>query len=446
MKKIAILGAGESGIGAALLAKKNGYDVFVSDGGKINAERKQLLEKAGIAFEEGQHSVQRILDQGEIIKSPGIPFSNAIIKEALEKGIPVIDELEFAYGFSRGKVIAITGTNGKTTTTLLTYHLMKKGGLDVGMGGNVGKSWAAQLVEEDHDWWVLEVSSFQIDGFKTLKPRIAVLTNITPDHLDRYDYKLENYIHSKLNLLKQMGDEDDFIYFSEDSNIWKGLSDLIVKPKVHEVSLEKIVKEGSFFNGTEVKINHDEHMVSFPESEMSLRGTHNMLNVMCAANAALLAGAKEAAIKEGLADFKNAPHRMEQVAEINGVVFVNDSKGTNVDATVYALAAFKEPLIWIAGGVDKGNEYETTMPEVKGHVKTLICLGKDNEKLKKAFTGVIPEILETQDITEAVRWGYEKGESGDVVLLSPACASFDLFKNYEDRGDQFREAVKKLKQ
>ncbi|WP_200974359.1 UDP-N-acetylmuramoyl-L-alanine--D-glutamate ligase [Echinicola sp. 20G] len=445
MKGIAILGAGESGVGAAMLAKKNGYDVFVSDGGKISGNRKNMLDEAGISYEEGQHTQERILDQGEIIKSPGIPFTNAIVSAAIEQGIPVIDELEFAYGFSKGKVIAITGTNGKTTTTLLTYHLMKKSGLDVGMGGNVGKSWASQLVDEDHDWWVLEVSSFQIDGFKTLKPKIAVLTNITPDHLDRYEYKLENYIHSKLNLLKQMDGDDDFIYFREDQNIWKGLNELVIQPKVHEVSLEKIVKDGSFFNGSEVKVNFNDHMVSIPESEMALKGDHNMLNVMCAVNAALLAGANEEAVKTGLADFKNAPHRMEKVGEINGVVFVNDSKGTNVDATVYALSAFKEPLIWIAGGVDKGNDYEVTIPEVRGHVKALICLGKDNEKLKAAFEGVIPEIMETQEITEAVKWGLEKGEMGDVVLLSPACASFDLFKNYEDRGDQFREAVIKLK-
>ncbi|MBD8490206.1 UDP-N-acetylmuramoyl-L-alanine--D-glutamate ligase [Echinicola sp. CAU 1574] len=445
MKGIAILGAGESGVGAALLAKKNGYDVFVSDGGKISENRKNTLDEAGISYEEGQHTQERILGQGEIIKSPGIPFTNVIVSAAIEQGIPVIDELEFAYGFTKGKVIAITGTNGKTTTTLLTYHLMKKSGLDVGMGGNVGKSWASQLVGEDHDWWVLEVSSFQIDGFKTLKPKIAVLTNITPDHLDRYEYKLENYIHSKLNLLKQMDGDDDFIYFREDQNIWKGLNELVIQPKVHEVSLEKIVKDGSFFNGSEVKVNFNDHMLAIPESEMALKGDHNMLNVMCAVNAALLAGANEEAVKTGLADFKNAPHRMEKVGEINGVVFVNDSKGTNVDATIYALSAYKEPLIWIAGGVDKGNDYEVTIPKVRGHVKTLICLGKNNEKLKAAFEGVIPEILETQKVTEAVKWGLEKGEMGDVVLLSPACASFDLFKNYEDRGDQFREAVIKMK-
>ncbi|GGF21247.1 UDP-N-acetylmuramoyl-L-alanine--D-glutamate ligase [Echinicola rosea] len=445
MKRIAILGAGESGIGAALLAKVNGYEVFVSDGGSIKDDRKSQLEEAGIDYEEGSHHAEKLLAYPEIIKSPGIPYSHPVVNAALEQGTPVIDELEFAFGFSKGKVIAITGTNGKTTTAMLTHHLMQRGGLDVGLGGNVGQSWASQLVQGDHDWWVLEVSSFQIDGFKSLRPKIAVLTNITPDHLDRYDYKMDNYIHSKLGLLKQMEEEDDFVYYREDQHIWRGMSSMNIRPKVHEVSLETIEKDGGLFNGTEVKLNYRNHMISIPESEMALKGNHNMLNVMCASTAALLAGVSEEALKAGLADFRNAPHRMEKVREIEGVTFVNDSKGTNVDATVYALSTYKEPLIWIAGGVDKGNDYETLMPVVKDHVKVLICLGKNNNKLKAAFEGVIPEILETQDIRAAVQWGLERGDSGDVVLLSPACASFDLFKNYEDRGDQFKEAVNNLK-
>ncbi|QDH77794.1 UDP-N-acetylmuramoyl-L-alanine--D-glutamate ligase [Echinicola soli] len=445
MKRIAILGAGESGVGAALLAKVNGYEVFVSDGGSIKDSRKLQLEEAGIDYEEGGHESEKLVGFPELIKSPGIPYSHPVVKAAMEQGTPVIDELEFAFGFSQGKVIAITGTNGKTTTAMLTYHLMKNGGLDVGLGGNVGQSWASQLVHGDHDWWVLEVSSFQIDGFMTLRPKIAVLTNITPDHLDRYDYKMDNYIQAKLAVLKQMGEEDDFIYYREDQHIWRGMSSMNIRPKVHEVSLENIGKDGGLFNGAEVKLNFRNRMISIPESEMALKGNHNMLNVMCAATAALLAGVNEEALKAGLADFKNAPHRMEKVRELEGVTFINDSKGTNVDATVYALSTFKEPLIWIAGGVDKGNDYETLMPVVKDHVKVLICLGKDNDKLKAAFEGVIPEILETQDITSAVQWGLERGANGDVVLLSPACASFDLFKNYEDRGDQFKKAVNNLK-
>lgn len=443
-KRIAILGAGESGIGAALLANKNGYEVFVSDGGKIKTDRKAQLEEAGIAYEEERHTTDKLLGFPEIIKSPGIPLSHPVVAEAILREIPVIDELEFAFGFSKGKVIAITGTNGKTTTTLLTYHLLKKAGLDVGLAGNVGQSWAAQLTEKDHDWWVLEVSSFQIDGFRALKPKVAVLTNITPDHLDRYNYELDNYIQSKLHLLRQMDGEGHFIYYREDGNSWRGLNGMEVKPAVHLVSLETIEKDGSLFNGHEIKLNFQDHMISISQEEMSLKGKHNMLNAMFAATAALLAGVDEEALREGLKDFRNAPHRMEKVAEINGVTFINDSKGTNVDATIYALAAFKEPLVWIAGGVDKGNDYSALLPEIEGHVKCLICLGKDNEKLKKAFQGTIPEIVETQDIAEAVRWGLEKGAAGDVVLLSPACASFDLFRNYEDRGDQFKEAVKKL--
>ncbi|MDN3668406.1 UDP-N-acetylmuramoyl-L-alanine--D-glutamate ligase [Echinicola jeungdonensis] len=445
MKKLAILGAGESGMGAAILARVHEYPVFVSDSGVISSEKKQKLKEIGADYEDGGHSKEKILAFDEIIKSPGIPYSNEVVEAALEKGISVIDELEFAYRYSKGKVIAITGTNGKTTTTLLTYHLMKTAGMDVGLGGNVGKSWARQLAEKDHEWWVLEVSSFQIDGLKTFRPRVAVVTNITADHLDRYGYVLDKYIHSKLNLLNNMLEGDAFIYYQEDHNIWKGLSELLVKPQIHEVSLEKIVKNGSFYNGSEVKVNFGDKIVTIPEEEIVLRGTHNMINVMCAVNAALIAGADEAGIKAGLKDFKNAPHRMEIVDEIDGVLYINDSKGTNVDASSYALAAFQQPMVWIAGGVDKGNDYEALKPEVIDHVIALICLGKENDKLIKAFEKVVPEIRETKDMTEAVKWGQELTQDGEVVLLSPACASFDLFKNYVDRGDQFKAAVKNLK-
>ncbi len=445
MKKLTILGAGESGMGAALLANAHEFTLFVSDSGTISSEKKQKLEELGVEYEEGGHSMEKILDFDEIIKSPGIPYSNEVVVAAQERGIPVIDELEFAYRYSKGKVIAITGTNGKTTTTLLTYHLMKTAGMDVGLGGNVGKSWARQLVEGDHEWWVLEASSFQIDGFKSFRPKVAVVTNITADHLDRYGYHLDHYIHSKLNLLSNMLEEDAFIYYREDHNIWKGLSDLLVKPRIHEVSLEKIVKNGSFFNGSEVRVNFEDKIVAIPEKDIVLRGTHNMINVMCAVNAALIAGADEAGIKAGLKDFKNAPHRMEIVDEVDGVLYVNDSKGTNVDATSYALAAFQQPMVWIAGGVDKGNDYDVLMPDVIDHVKGLICLGKDNDKLRKAFEKVVPEIRETKEMKEAVKWAREMTQDGEVVLLSPACASFDLFKNYVDRGDQFKSAVRQLK-
>ncbi len=442
---IAILGAGESGVGAALLAYSKGYAVWVSDAGTINDSRKTTLKEWGIEFEEGSHTENLILAADEIIKSPGIPLTAPIVKKALKKGIQVIDELEFASRYSKGKIIAITGTNGKTTTTLLTHHLMKKAGLDVGMAGNVGESWAGQLVNGDHAWWVLEVSSFQIDGFRSLKPKIAVLTNITPDHLDRYAYSLDNYIASKISLFKNMTEEDDAIYFADDLNIQVGLGNINLQAKTFPVMLTKSIDRGGYFNGNEISLGIFEKMIKINPSEIALKGKHNMLNTMFAVLAATLGGAKENVIREGLLDFKNVAHRMENVANINGVSFVNDSKGTNVDATAYALDSYSSPLIWIAGGVDKGNDYKVLFPLVRNRVKILICLGKDNEKLKKAFEGVIPEIKETQRIDEAVNWGLDMGDNGDVVLLSPACASFDLFKNYEDRGNQFKSAVEALK-
>lgn len=445
MKKITILGAGESGIGAALLANVQGYKVFVSDVGSISASRKALLDEKEIEFEEGQHTIEKILSGDEVVKSPGIPFDRGVVKQIIENGIPVIDELEFARRYSKGKTIAITGTNGKTTTTLLTYHLLKTAGLDVGLAGNVGRSWAAQILEEDHDWWTLEVSSFQIDGFKDFKPNIAVVTNITPDHLDRYGYSLEKYIHAKLQLLKNMDKNDHLIYFREDENIRKGLGEMEVSPQVHEVSLKEISNNGGYYDQRNVRIVFEEEEFTVPYEEISLVGSHNLINVMCALNVALITGADWAKLRKGLMDFENAPHRMERVEEIGGVLFINDSKGTNVDATAYALSSFKEPLIWIAGGVDKGNDYTQLYPFVNGHVKMLICLGKDNEKLKQAFSGLLVEIVETQDIKEAVKMALEKGVKGDVVLFSPACASFDLFRNYEDRGDQYKEAVRNLK-
>jgi UDP-N-acetylmuramoylalanine--D-glutamate ligase len=445
MKKITILGAGESGIGAALLAKCQGYKVFVSDAGYISTIRKARLEENAIEYEEGQHTLGKILSGDEVVKSPGIPFDKKVVQQILENGVQVIDELEFASRHSKGKIIAITGTNGKTTTTLLTYHLLKTAGIDVGLGGNVGRSWAAQLIEADHDWWVLEVSSFQIDGFKDLKPNIAVVLNITPDHLDRYGYSMEKYVHSKLHLLENMDEKDHLIYFSEDENIRKGLGALEVKPMFHEVSLKSKPLYGGYYDQGNVRVTFKTEVFIAPEEEIALTGAHNMINVMCALNVALLAGAGEKQLRKGLRDFKNAPHRMERVEEIAGVLFVNDSKGTNVDATAFALAAYKEPIIWIAGGVDKGNDYSQLYPFVKNHVKMLICLGKDNKKLVEAFGESLHEIMETQDVKAAVRHAQEKGVAGDVVLFSPACASFDLFKNYEDRGEQFKEAVRNLK-
>ena len=445
MKKLTILGAGESGIGAALLAHAQGYDVFVSDAGKISEARKALLVDKGVEYEEGVHSSARIMEADEIVKSPGISFDHAIVLEAVENGIPIIDELELASRYSRGKIIAITGTNGKTTTTLLTYHLLKTGGLDVGIGGNIGESWAAQLTENDHDWWVLEVSSFQIEGLSRFRPQIALLTNITPDHLDRYAFDLGRYVQAKMKLLTSMDKQDHLVCFLDDVNIRNGLQQLKNGPKVYGVSLAGMNKNGGFFDGAGIQINFDERLLSIPKEDIALRGDHNMINVMAAMCAALIAGVAEESLRIGLKDFKNASHRLEESGQVGEVIFVNDSKATNVDATAYALAAFQEPLIWIAGGVDKGNDYTVLHPLVKGRVKTLICLGKDNSKLTDAFGGWIGDIVEAGDMGKAVEIAFEKADKGDVVLLSPACASFDLFKSYEDRGDQFKRAVENLK-
>lgn len=445
MKQIAILGAGESGLGAAMLAKRNGFAVWVSDAGKISDARKAVLEMEEIPFEEGLHSEAVILNSDLIIKSPGIPTSASIVKRALEEGIAVIDELEFAYRFSAGKIIAITGTNGKTTTTLLTYHLLKEAGLDVGLAGNVGKSWAAQLLEKDHDWWVIECSSFQIDGFFSFKPSIAILTNITPDHMDRYDYQIDNYIQSKFRLFKNMSSRNQAILNVADPFTQEGLKKAKFRPETFWISKDQKVDKGAFVSEDALVLKTTEGSATIPVDALSIQGEHNIMNALCAGMAALMAGVDEASMIKAFGTFKNAPHRMELIREIDGVKFINDSKGTNVEATAYALDAYQNPLIWIAGGVDKGNDYSVVSSIVEEKVKCLICLGKDNEKLKKAFHPLVNDIRETQDIKEAVSWGQLLGVPGDVVLLSPACASFDLFKNYEDRGNQFRAAVQELK-
>jgi UDP-N-acetylmuramoylalanine--D-glutamate ligase len=443
MQRIVILGAGESGVGAALLAHFKGFEVFVSDAGQIAEARRNLLSENGIAYEEGGHSPDKLYQADMVVKSPGIPFSLPLIKTLLEKKIPVVDELEFAYTYSRGKMIAITGTNGKTTTTLLTYHLLKSAGMDVGIAGNVGKSWAGQLREGDHDWWVVEVSSFQIEGFRALKPKIAIILNITPDHLDRYENKISKYAKTKFDLLNQMDGSDHFIFFQDSPLVKERVGRMGSQLIKHPVSLHP-AEGANYLASGKLWVNHENHTFQFPISEMVLQGDHNYVNSLCAIKAALIAGANAEEISQGLKNFKNAAHRMELVATINGVSYINDSKGTNVDATAFALQSYNSPLVWIAGGVDKGNDYEPIKPMVKGRVHTLICLGKDNEKLKEAFAGVIPEVLETTDIQQALEWAKEMSRSGDIVLLSPACASFDLFKNYEDRGEQFKAAVKSL--
>jgi UDP-N-acetylmuramoylalanine--D-glutamate ligase len=443
--RIVILGGGESGTGAALLAKAKGFDVFVSDQGTLKDKYKTELQANGILFEEGKHTEADILNAKTVIKSPGIPDKAEIIKKVKAAGISIIDEIEFASYYTSAKLIAITGTNGKTTTTLLTYHLMKHAGLNVGLAGNVGQSMARQVAEKNFDWYVLEMSSFQLDGIKKLSPEVAILLNITPDHLDRYEYNMQKYVDSKFQIVSNMTATQHFIYYTDDLYTAAELKKRPVTPHQVKVTLKPEPVNNVYCKGTEMFFQLKQSF-SVLQSDTTLKGPHNLINTMCAVAAAQIAGARLDLIREGLKTFKNAPHRLESVATIKGVEFVNDSKATNVDSVVYALGSYDKPLVWIAGGVDKGNDYGIIKDEVKKKARALICLGKDNEKLKKAFGDVVPTIRETQSVSELVKIALEVAQSGDVVLLSPACASFDLFKNYEDRGDQFRKAVLELKQ
>lgn len=443
-ERVVILGSGESGTGAALLAQVKGFDVFVSDAGSIKEKFKADLSDRRIEFEEGQHSLEKILNASLIIKSPGIPDKAEVIKKAKVASIEVIDEIEFAFKYIKGKVIAITGTNGKTTTTLLTYHLMKSAGFNVALAGNVGFSLARQVAQQPHDWYVLEVSSFQLDGTKTFKPEIAILLNITPDHLDRYEYKMENYVNSKFRLIQNMEASQHFIYYADDPVIAGELTRKKLLPSLLAVSLKSSEYAKAFYDDDKMNFRLRESF-QLSQSETTLKGPHNLINTMASVSAVFLAGARLEAIKSGLKTFKNAPHRLELVGTINGVDFVNDSKATNVDSVVYALGSYNRPLVWIAGGIDKGNDYRIIKEDVQKKVRALICLGKDNSKLKESFGDVVRTIKETQNVKELVRMALHEAQTGDVVLLSPACASFDLFKNYEDRGDQFRQAVLELK-
>ncbi|MEX2230653.1 MAG: UDP-N-acetylmuramoyl-L-alanine--D-glutamate ligase [Cyclobacteriaceae bacterium] len=441
--KIVILGAGESGTGAALLAKAKGFDVFVSDAGMLKEKYKAELNSNGISFEEGAHTDEKILDAKLLIKSPGISDKAPIMQKAASLNIPVIDEIEFAFRNTDAKIIAVTGTNGKTTTTLLTYHLMKQAGCKVGLAGNVGFSIARQVARENFDWYVLEISSYQLDGTETFKPEIGILLNITPDHMDRYDYTMQNYVNSKFQLIENMTRQEHFIYYADDEVIAKEIKTRSVVPQQIPVSLKSGVSAQAHFDGTKMVFNLKEKF-TIGQSETTLKGPHNLINTMAAVTAVYLAGASLGAIRSGLKTFVNAPHRLESVGTVKGIEFVNDSKATNVDSVVYALGSYDRPLVWIAGGIDKGNDYNLIKDEVKKKVRALICLGKDNDKLKNAFGDLVPVIKETESVTELVKMALDLAKEGDVVLLSPACASFDLFKNYEDRGDQFRNAVKEL--
>ncbi len=444
--KIAILGAGESGVGAALLAKAKGLDVFVSDMGQIKEKYRLKLEAAAIPFEEGTHTAQTILASDQIIKSPGIPDKAAIIQEAVGKGIQVISEIEFAARYTDAKFICITGTNGKTTTTLLTYHLLKSAGLNVGLAGNIGESLAEKVISNAHDYYVVELSSFQLDNMYQFKAHIGVLLNITPDHLDRYGYSMEQYAASKLRIAQNMGGSDYFLFNADDQNIAGAFNCDRFGGTAVPFSLEGAEGAKITWEGELVHVNSSFFEGTVDASKSSLIGRHNKYNTMAAVAVAKLLDVSDAAIAEALKSFKNADHRLQQVGTVKGVTYINDSKATNVEAVWYALEGIKRPIVWIAGGVDKGNDYSVLEELAREKVKVLICLGKDNEKLQEAFRRVVPIVAETTSMDYAVRLGRSLSEEGDVVLLSPACASFDLFNNYEHRGQRFQEAFEKIVQ
>ncbi|MDB5228105.1 MAG: UDP-N-acetylmuramoylalanine--D-glutamate ligase [Bacteroidota bacterium] len=442
--RIVILGSGESGVGAAILAQKQGMDVFVSDFGKIKQVYKDELTSLNIPFEEGQHTEEKILSATTIIKSPGIPDKAPIIKKIIENNISIISEIEFGYRFSKAKIIAITGTNGKTTTTALTHHICEKAGLNVGLGGNIGTSFARQVANGDKDFFVLEISSFQLDNCVFFKPHISVLCNITEDHLDRYSYSFENYINSKFSITKNQDEHDHFIFCADDPVTMEYLDK--ANPEVNKIPISYFenVSYGAYVEDQQIIIKLDKTNFTMPISELSLHGMHNSYNSMAAAISAKLIGVRNDKIRESLEDFKNLEHRLEFVATIRGVDFINDSKATNVNSTWYALESMTKPTVLIAGGVDKGNDYTLIKELVNKRVKAIICLGKDNEKLHEAFASEVGYIVDTQSMEQAVQMAYNITDKGDVVLLSPCCASFDLFENYEDRGKQFKRNVLNL--
>ncbi|MBO7203910.1 MAG: UDP-N-acetylmuramoyl-L-alanine--D-glutamate ligase [Bacteroidales bacterium] len=444
MNRIVVLGGGESGVGAAILAKVKGFDTFLSDFSTLTDQAKEMLNKYEIPFEEGGHTPEKILNADEIIKSPGIPDTVAIVKGAVALGIPVISEIEFAGRYDRAKKICITGSNGKTTTTSLIYYILQNAGLNVGLAGNIGSSYALQVATKDFDIYVLELSSFQLDGMYDFKADIAIITNITPDHLDRYDHNMLNYIKAKFRITQNMSEKDCFI-FSDDDQVTIGhIKEIVTRAKMLPISQQREVMEGAFTLDNKLTIRYNEDEYTIPTEELSLRGRHNIYNSMAAAIAGKIMNITNEVIRRSLATFNNIEHRLENVLTVKGVQYINDSKATNVNSSWYALECMERPVVWIAGGTDKGNDYSELYDLVEKKVKALICLGKDNTKLHKSFEGKIEIITDALSAKEAVEKAYEIAEDGDVVLLSPCCASFDLFKNYEDRGRQFKNAVREL--
>lgn len=443
-KIISILGAGESGTGAAILAKKQGWTVFVSDKGKIADKYQEELLAHGIEFESGVHSQERLLEASVLVKSPGIPDKAPLVVEAHKRGIEVISEIEFASYYTSAKTIAITGTNGKTTTTLLTYHILKKAGLNVGLAGNVGKSFARQVAENNFEYYVLELSSFQLDGMFKFKADVAVLLNITPDHLDRYNYQLGNYVASKFRILQNMESHNVFIYCADDPITIEALGTQKIEARTIPFSLHKQNGESAFVSNETIHFNIQNDPFTMSIFELALQGKHNQYNSMAAGIAARVFEIRKDVVRESLMDFENIEHRLEFVAKVHGIEFINDSKATNVNSTWYALESMTTPVVWIAGGVDKGNDYDMLKELVRSRVKAIVCMGKENEKIHQAFEGVVSQIVDAGSATDAVKAAYLLGKKGDTVLLSPACASFDLFENYEDRGRQFKAAVREL--
>ena len=443
--RLVILGAGESGVGAALLAKQQGYDVFVSDSGTIKENYKMELQNNNIAFEENQHTTEKILNADEIMKSPGIPEKNELVKQIREKGIPIISEIEFAYRYKgNSKIIAITGSNGKTTTTALTYHICKTGGADCAMVGNVGYSFAKQIAEDPRQLYVAEISSFQLDDIKTFRPDVAVLTNITEDHLDRYNYNFENYISSKFRVVMNQQQGDVFIYNLDDEVTVKVINKYPIKSTLAPITMSKQLPQGAYLLNAKMHLKWKSEEMQMSIEDFAIKGKHNQYNSMAAGLAASAVDIRKEKIREALQTFKSLEHRMETVSTIKNVEFINDSKATNVNSTWFALESMEKPVILILGGVDKGNDYSLLRELVKEKVKAIVCMGTENRKIHEAFGDMVSLIVNTDNAKDAVQSAFHFASKGDVVLLSPACASFDLFKNYEDRGNQFKKAVKEL--
>ena len=443
-EKVVILGAGESGVGSAILAQKQGFRVLVSDLGQVKESYREVLDRYGIAFEEGKHSEEEILNADLVIKSPGIPEKAPLVKKLREKKVPIVSEIEFAGRYNKAVTICITGSNGKTTTTLLTYHLLQKAGLKVGLAGNVGHSFAWQVAEKDFDYYVLELSSFQLDDMHGFRANIAMLLNITPDHLDRYEYKMQNYVDSKFRIIQNQTAADFFIYGADDPIICNELKKRNIPATCLPFGWGKAPENGAGVEGDNIILNWEQNTFTMSIFDIALQGRHNTYNSMAAGLAGVVLNIRNEKIRESLSDFQGVEHRLERFLKVHGIEFINDSKATNVNSTWYALECINKPIVWIVGGVDKGNDYSELKELVRKKVKAIVCLGVDNHKIVEAFDGVVPDIIETRDMKDAVRSAYYLAKDGDVVLLSPACASFDLFDNYEDRGRKFKMAVREL--